>query len=543
MNRNDSSEKDVDKIDDGMACNATGITGHGLDSDMVTEAASNVAGSEKPGKAPSQRNGSNNGHSRATPGRQSGKAKNASWKTRIAQQNCLQIGWASPEALKEFSEALERLPHEAKSAVPPEAHQPGVPTETWKCPPVKPLTMLPDNLMVRIANALDLAWEKELRKDGVYNESRGRVTKDKRGRRKAAGPDGKSTLQSFKEYQANPGKMIQELLNDYIPSAIRRTFIPKPSGDLRPLGVPNAKDKVMQTAIVMIIGPMIEPQFADQSHGFIHYRSVYTAAEQALSHILSGMRFAVCLDISKFFDTMDHGLLMRFLAEICPDEKLCRLIERILKAEIVLEDGTREMPVRGTPQGGVASPLLANLFLHRLDVELARRNLRFVRYADDLIIFANSQKAAKRILESISAYLERELNLKVNLEKSKPVSACGMDFLGFTFRNSISVSEKALEKFRENVRWMTAGNSSRQADKNFDMLTLWLNGWFAHYGRIIDRDLMTVMNEWVSELLRQRMKDGYPHASRTKRLWDQRVQDMNLGIECKPDTTIKDEVF
>ncbi len=543
MDRNDSSEKDVDKIDDGRGCNATGVTGHGLDSDIVTEATSNVAGSEKPGKAPSRRNGSNNGHPRATPGRQNDKAKSGSWNTRKPQQNFLQIGWAAPAALKECSEAPAKPPHEAKSAVPPETHQPGVPTETRSCPQVQPLTMLPNDLMVRIANAMPLAWEKELRKDGVYNESRGIIPKDKKGRRKAAGPDGKSTLQSFKEYQVNPGKMIQALLTDYIPSAIRRTFIPKPSGDLRPLGVPNAKDKVMQTAIVMIIGPMIEPQFADQSHGFRHFRSVYTAAEQALGHIKSGMRFAVCVDISKFFDTMDHGLLMRFFAEICPDEKLCRLIELILKADIVLEDGSREKPVRGTPQGGVASPLLANIFLHRLDVELARRNLRFVRYADDLVIFANSLKAAKRILESVSAYVERELNLKVNLEKSKPVSAFGMDFLGFTFRDSIAVSDKALEKFRENVRWMTSGKSPRQAEKNFDMLALWLNGWLAHYGRTIDRDLMTAMNEWVSELLRQRMKDGYHHASRTKRLWDQRVQAMNLGIECKPDTTIKDEVF
>ena len=533
MDRNDSSEKDVDKIDDGRGCNATGVTGHGLDSDIVTETSPEVAGSEKTGKAPPRRNGSNNGHPRATPGRQSEKAKSVSWKTRKVHQNCFQISLASPEALKEFSVALARPPHEAKSAVPPETHQPGVPTETWKCPPVKLLTELPNNLMGRIANVLD----------GVYNESRGIIPKDKRGRRKAAGPDGKSTLQSFKEYQANPGKMIQEMLTEYIPSAIRRTFIPKPSGDLRPLGVPNAKDKVMQTAIVMIIGPMIEPQFADQSHGFIHYRSVHSAAKQTLSHILSGMRYAVCLDISKFFDTMDHGLLMRFFAEICPDEKLCRLIELILKADIVLVDGTRETPVRGTPQGGVVSPLLANIFLHRLDVELARRNLRFVRYADDLVIFANSLKAAKRILKSVSEFIERELNLKVNLEKSKPVSALGMDFLGFTFRDNIAVSNKALEKFRENVRWMTSGKSPRQADKNFDMLTLWLNGWFAHYARVIDRDLMTAMNEWVSELLRQRMKEGYPHASRTKRLWDQHVQDMDLGIECKHDTTIKDEVF
>ena len=543
MDRNDSSEKDVDKIDDGRGCNATGVTGHLFDSDMVTEATSNATGSEKTGKAPPRRNGSNNGHPRVTPGRQSEKAKSVSWKTRKVHQNCFQISLASPEALKEFSVALARPPHEAKSAVPPETHQPGVPTETWKCPLVKPLTMLPNNLMGRIANVLDPAWEKELRKDGVYNESRGIIPKDKRGRRKAAGPDGKSTLQAYKEYQANPGKMIQELLTGYTPSAIRRTFILKPSGDLRPLGVTNARDKVMQTAIGMIIGPMIEPQFADQSHGFRHFRSVYTAAEQALGHIKSGMRFAVCVDISKFFDTMDHGLLMRFFAEICPDEKLCRLIELILKADIVLEDGTREKPVRGTPQGSGVSPLLANIFLHRLDVELARRNLRFVRYADDLVIFANSLKAAKRILKSVSEFIERELNLKVNLEKSKPVSAFGMDFLGFTFRNNIAVSDKALEKFRENVRWMTSGKSPRQADKNFDMLTLWLNGWFAHYGRIIDRDLMTAMNEWVSELLRQRMKEGYPHASRTKRLWDQRVQAMNLGVECKPDTTIKDEVF
>jgi group II intron reverse transcriptase/maturase len=538
MNRNNSSEKDVDKIDDGSGCAATGFA---LPPGKIVVETPNVTGSGKPGKAPSRRNGSNNGHSHTTPGCQSDKAQSESWKT-SKTQNRFQVYLASPEALKKFSEALARPPHEAKSAVPSETHQPGVSTKTWKCPPVHPLTMLPDNLMGRIANALDLAWEKELRKDGVYNESRGIISKGKQGRRKAAGPDGKSTLQAYKEYQANPGKMIQELLTDYIPSAIRRTFIPKPSGDLRPLGVPNAKDKVMQTAIVMIIGPMIEPQFADQSHGFIHYRSVYTAAEQALGHIKSGMRYVVCLDISKFFDTMDHGLLMRFFADMCPDKKLCRLIERILKSDILLVDGSRETPVRGTPQGGVVSPLLANIYLHRLDVELARRNLRFVRFADDLVIFANSLKAAKRILRSVSAYVKRDLNLEVNLEKSKPVSAYGMDFLGFTLRDRIAVSEKALEKFRETVRWMTTGKSPRQAGKNFDTLTLWMSSWFAHYGRIIDRDLMTAMNEWISELLRQRMKDGYLYASRTKRLWDQRVQAMNLGIECKSDTT-KDEVF
>ena len=542
MHTKDTARKGITDIEDKRGCNVTGVTGHASDSDIVTEATSAVTGSEKTGVAPSRLKGSNNGHPCVTPGHKNDKAKNASWKTRKAQQNCPQIGWVSSEALKEFSVAIGRPPHEVKTVVTPQTHQTDASAEKWTCPPAKPLTMLPDNLMVRIANALKPSWEKQLRKDGCLNEANGVTTNGKKGHKKAPGIDGKSTLQAYKEYQANPGKMACELLTDYVPSAIRRTFVPKTSGGLRPLGIPTAKDRAMQTAVTLIIGPMIEPQFAYQSHGFIHYRSVYTAAEQALSHIKSGMRFAVCLDISKFFDTMDHDLLMRLFAEICPDIKLCQLIERILKAKIALEDGSSEIPDKGTPQGGIVSPLLANIYLHRLDAELASRNLRFVRYADDLVIFANSLKAAKRILESVSIYVERELKLKVNLEKSKPVPAYDMEFLGFTFNDNITVSEKALEKFRENARWMTTGTSPKQAEKNFNMLNLWLNGWFAHYDKVIDQSLMTAINEWVLELLRQRIKEGYPFASRTKTLWLQRVREMDLGIECE-DTTIKDEEF
>lgn len=539
ININFTSEKDTMDINGKSCSNATGFAS--FPGEIVTNAAYNATGSEEQGKAP-LRNSSNNGHHRTKPGCGYDKAQSEGWKTKSVKQELRQIKMASPADRKKFSEVLAKPLHVAKSAVPPETHSPGAPTENWNCPTVKPLTKLPKDLMVRITNALDLAWEKLLRDDGSLSEAKGITTRGK-GRKKAPGIDRKSTLTAYKEYQANPDKMVHELLTDYMPSAIRRTFIPKPSGDLRPLGIPTARDRAMQTAVLMIIGPMLEPQFAYQSHGFIHYRSVYTATEQALRHIKSGMRFAVSIDISKFFDSVDHRILMRFFAEICPDVKLCRLVERILEAEIVLEDGSKEKPGKGTPQGGIVSPLLANIYLHWLDVELARRGLSFVRYADDLVIFANSLKAAKRILKSVSDYVKRELNLDVNLEKSKPVVSYGMDFLGFTLKDKITVSEKALEKFRQNVCWMTMGKSPRQTERNFEVLTQWLSGWFAHYGRIIDRDLMAAMNEWVSELLRQRVRAGYPFAQRTITLWNQGVQARKLGIKCKLNETIKDEVF
>ena len=214
---------------------------------------------------------------------------------------------------------------------------------------------------------------------------------------------------------------------------MRRVEIPKPDGGKRLLGIPTVTDRVVQQAIAQVLTPIFDPGFSDSSFGFRPGRNAHQAIRQVQTFVKAGWRVAVDIDLAKFFDTVNHDVLMNLLGQRIADKRLLGLIGCYLRAG-VLVDGLHYPSDVGTPQGGPLSPLLANILLDQLDRELTRRGHRFARYADDLLILVKSQRSGQRVMKSITRYLQRSLKLTVNLVKSKvaPVTECG--FLGFTMR-------------------------------------------------------------------------------------------------------------
>ena len=226
------------------------------------------------------------------------------------------------------------------------------------------------------------------------------------------------------------------LEGDYQPGDIRRVWIPKPGGGQRGLGIPNVIDRWVQQAVLQVLEPIFEPTFHDSSHGFRPSRGAHTAIAQAKAYLREGHEIVVDLDLSKFFDRVHHQRLISRLAQRIADPRILKLICQMLKAKVVMPDGTRVSTEEGTPQGGPLSPLLSNVVLDEFDWELQRRGLRFVRYADDCNVFVRSLRAGQRVMASIRRFLECRLRLLVNEEKSKVARPEEIHFLGFRLRKA-----------------------------------------------------------------------------------------------------------
>lgn len=302
-------------------------------------------------------------------------------------------------------------------------------------------------------------------------------------------------------------KIREDLLNDdYKPLPVKRKEIPKPNGGVRLLGIPTTLDRLIQQAIAQVLQQIWDPTFSDSSYGFRPGRSQHDAVCRAKGYLLSGYRHIVDMDLSKFFDRVNHDRLMSRLATKVKDKRVLKLIRNYLTAGIMI-DGLVSPSLEGTPQGGPLSPLLSNIVLDELDKELETRGLQFVRYADDFVIYLKSKKAAERVMKSITNFITGKLKLKVNEEKSAVSHPWLRKFLGFTFismcgQTKIRIHQKSIERFKERVRELTNRNCGRSLAQIIDELNLYLRGWWNYYRLTEARYIFKSLNGWIIRRLR-----------------------------------------
>ena len=351
------------------------------------------------------------------------------------------------------------------------------------------LSLFPESLMEAVVDSanMEAAW------------------KNVKANRGAPGPDG-ITIAEFPDWFRPRWSEIQQQLLDgtYRPGPVRRKTIDKPDGGQRLLGIPNVMDRLIQQAIVQVLTPNFDPHFSESSFGFRPQRSAHGAAKQVQRTIRRGHRYAVDMDLSKFFDRVQHDVLMARVARRVDDKILLRLIGRYLRAGVMVEGVLQPTDV-GTPQGGPASPLLANILLDDLDKELERRGLHFVRYADDFAIFAKSQRSAERIMASVTRFLTDKLRLVVNQAKSRVVASKEFEFLGFAFRKSratINVSAKSIQRFKHRIREITGRSRGISMDHRLSLLRSYVRGWMGYYGLAAQLKLFDRLDQWLRRRIR-----------------------------------------
>ena len=299
----------------------------------------------------------------------------------------------------------------------------------------------------------------------------------------AAGIDGMS-IREFPEFSRNNWDSIRQSLLDgtYQPLPVRRVEIPKSSGGKCPLGIPIVVDRLIQQSICQLLVPIFDPGFSEFSYGFRPGKSAHDAVRKVRETIREGYRIAVDMDLAKFFDRVNHDVLMHRVARKVHDKRILRLIGKYLRAGAMV-DGRLQATRKGVPQGGPLSPLLANILLDDLDKELERRGHRFVRYADDFVILVKSQRAGQRVMESVRRFLERKLNLQVNEKKSQVAKTDQTNFLGFTFKGTkIRWSDKAFREFKRRVKYLTGRSWFVSMEYRYKKLSQYVRGWMNYFG-------------------------------------------------------------
>jgi RNA-directed DNA polymerase len=312
-----------------------------------------------------------------------------------------------------------------------------------------------------------------------------------------------------------PAIKAQLLDGTYQPKPLRRVEIPKPGGGVRKLGIPTVLDRFIQQALLQVLQGRWDRTFSEHCYGFRPGRSQHQAITVAQAHLVAGHRWVVDLDLEKFFDRVNHDILMARLARRVADKRVLKVIRAFLNAG-VMENGLVSPTDEGTPQGGPLSPLLSNVVLDDLDRELERRGLRFVRYADDCNVYVRSERAGRRVMEGLKRFLTTKLRLKVNEEKSAVARPWVRKFLGFSFTFDRTprrrIAPKAIERFKERVRELAGRRRNLNVEQTTKALAVYLRGWIGYFGFCETPSVLRDLDGWIRRRLRcliwQHWKNG-----------------------------------
>jgi len=325
--------------------------------------------------------------------------------------------------------------------------------------------------------------------------------------RGSAGVDGRSIAETAEHLQTHWPRIRELLLDEsYRPGPVRRVQIPKPGGGVRELGIPTVTDRLIQQALLQVLQPIIDPTFSEHSYGFRPGRRAHDAVRQAQRHVQDGYWVVVDVDLERFFDRVNHDILMERLARRIPDRAVLRLIRRYLVAG-VMDGGVAMERYEGTPQGGPLSPLLANVLLDEVDRELERRGHRFVRYADDCNVYVRSRRAGERVLEGLRKLYDR-LHLRVNDAKTAVAPASHRNFLGYAFwygsggQVKCRIAAKAMETFKQRIRQITRRSGGRNLPEIAEGLRAYMPGWKAYFQLAQTPGVFRKLDAWIRHRLR-----------------------------------------
>ena len=353
-------------------------------------------------------------------------------------------------------------------------------------------------------NASDL-MERILSRDNL-NRAYQRVKSNKG----APGIDGMTVEDALPWLKEHREELLESIRGGwYKPNPVRRKEIPKPDGGVRKLGIPTVIDRIVQQAIAQVLTPIYEPMFTDGSYGYRPSRSAQMAMLKVKEYAEEGYKYAVQLDLSKYFDTLNHAFLINLLRRTITEERVIQLIKKYLKSG-VMENGVCVKTREGSPQGGPLSPLLANIYLNEFDHEFENRGVKVIRYADDIVLLAKSQRATERLLETSTRYLEGKLKLTVNKEKSRCVSVVAIrnfKFLGFALGRGkngyfIRAHAKSLKKAKQKLKELTSRSQGRNVRTVMKNVKVFMTGWLAYFGIASMKGTMKDWNGWLRRRIR-----------------------------------------
>jgi group II intron reverse transcriptase/maturase len=322
----------------------------------------------------------------------------------------------------------------------------------------------------------------------------------------APGVDGLTTADLKPWLQAQWETIREALLaGRYMPAAVRKVEIPKPQGGVRTLGIPTVLDRLIQQALHQKLQPLFEPEFSESSYGFRPGRNAHQAVEAARSYVAEGKRWVVDLDLEKFFDRVNHDILMARVARRLKDKRVLKLIRRYLTAGL-MEGGVASARREGTPQGGPLSPLLSNILLTDLDRELESRGHCFCRYADDCKVYVGSRAAGERVMAAITEFVEKKLKLKVNADKSAVARPWQRKFLGYSMtwhqQPKLKIAEPSRQRFADKVRKVLRAGRGRSLERVVEELNPLLRGWVAYFRLTEVKGVLEELDGWIRHKLR-----------------------------------------